>query len=106
MASVLGAPTAQPTNLAALPGLVAYTQALGLEPHLRRAKRGMGTLALSLVWLTLAWRGSGRPEQVGLLAEPLLPALAGLPRLPSAKALRQSLGHYAATALRAAVEAA
>lgn len=106
MASVRVVPAGRPTNLVALPGLVAYTQALGLERHLDRAKRGMGTLALSLVWLTLAWRGSGRPEHVGLLGEPLLPALAGLPRLPTAKTLRQSLAYLPARAVRAAVEAA
>jgi hypothetical protein len=43
-----------PTNAAPLPRLFAYTQALGPEPCLRRAKRGVSTLALALVWLTLA----------------------------------------------------
>ena len=32
---------------------------------------------LSLVWLTLAWRGSGRPHPVDVLQEPLLAALLG-----------------------------
>ena len=55
------APTLTPTNVAPLPRLLAYTQALGLEPYLGRAKRGVGILALALVWLVLAWRGTGRP---------------------------------------------
>ncbi len=105
MASVL-APAARPTNLAPLPRLLAYAQGLGLERHLHRAKRGVGTLALGLLWLTLAWRGSGRPEHVGQLAEPLLAALVGLPRLPTAKTLRQGLAYFPAKAVRAAVEAA
>jgi hypothetical protein len=65
----------QPTNAAPLPRLFAYTTSLGLERFLDRRKRGLSTLVLSLVWLTLAWRGSGRPHHVGLLQEPLLAAL-------------------------------
>ena len=62
MASVPRAESlAQPTNLAPLPQLFAYTQALGLERWLGRPKRAVSTLVLSLLWLTLAWRGSGRP---------------------------------------------
>src|SRR5262245_28392056 len=100
------APAAQPTNAAPLAGLLAYTQALGLERHLWRAKRGVGTLALSLVWLALAWRGTGRPHRLGALEEPLLAALLGLPALPSAQTLHRSLAYFSAKALRAAVEAA
>src|SRR2546423_1381688 len=55
----------QPTNLAPLPALLAYTQSLGLERFLARPKRGYSTLVLSVVWLVLAWRGSGRPEHLG-----------------------------------------
>jgi hypothetical protein len=107
MASVpRAAPAAQPTNAAPLPGLFAYTQALGLERHLRRAKRGVGTLALSLLWLALAWRGTGRPHRLGALEEPLLAALLGLPALPRAQTLHRSLAYFPAKALRAAVEAA
>ena len=58
----------QPTNVAPLPALLAYTQSLGLERFLARPKRGYSTLVLSLVWLVLAWRGSGRPEHLGLLS--------------------------------------
>ena len=54
-------PALQPTNLAPLPQLFAYTQSLGLERRLARPKRGVSTLVLSLLWLTLAWRSSGRP---------------------------------------------
>ena len=32
---------ARPTNLAALPSLLAYAQGLGLERHLARSKRGI-----------------------------------------------------------------
>ncbi len=99
-------PTFQPTNLAPLAQLFAYTQALGLERWLARPKRGVPTLVLSLVWLTLAWRGSGRPYHLSLLQEPLLAALLGRERLPSAETLRRSLAYFPAQALRHAVEAA
>ncbi len=72
----------QPTNLAPLPRLFAYTQALGLERYLQRTKRGVATLTLALVWLTLAWRGSGRPYHLQTLDEPLLAALLGRDGLP------------------------
>ena len=62
----------QPTNAAPLVRLFAYTQTLGLEAWLHRPKRGLATLVLSLVWLTLAWRGTGRPHRLSLLDEPLL----------------------------------
>jgi hypothetical protein len=107
MASLPAGPApALPTNLASLPRLLAYAQALGLERHLRRAKRGLPTLVLALLWLVLAWRGTGRPHRVGLLDEPLLPALLGLPALPTAQTLHRSLAYFPARALRAAVEAA
>jgi hypothetical protein len=95
-----------PTNLAPLPRLLAYAQSLGLERHLFRAKRGIGTLALALVWLTLAWRGSGRPHHLALLDEPLLAALLGRSRLPTPQTLHRSLAYFSGKALRAAVEAA
>ena len=107
MAIVPPAPPAPlPTNLAPLPRLFAYAQSLGLERHLHRPKRGVPTLALALLWLVLAWRGSGRPEHLDALDEPLLAALLGCARLPCARTLRRSLGHFAAHDLRAAVEAA
>ena len=95
----------QPTNLAPLPGLLAYTQALGLETYLARPKRGLSTLALTLVWLVLAWRGTGRPHHLDQLDEPLLAALVGRDRLPSARTLYRSLGYFNAHDVRAAVEA-
>jgi hypothetical protein len=61
---------------------------------------------LSLLWLTLAWRSSGRPYHLRLLHEPLLTALLGRNRLPSAETLRRSLASFPAQALRHAVEAA
>jgi hypothetical protein len=105
--AIVAAPStgALPTGSAALPRLFAYVQALGLERHLRRAKRGFASLTLALVWLTLAWRGSGRPAHVALLADPLLAALLGEGRLPSPRTLLRSLGHFPARAVRAAVEA-
>ena len=95
-----------PTNLAAVPRLLAYAQGLKLERHLFRAKRGIPTLALALVWLILAWRGTGRPHRLGLLDEPLLAARLGRSRAPSARTLHRSLHSFPATALRQAVEAA
>ena len=107
MASVARAlPPVQPTNAAPLPRLFAYTQALGLERWLARRKRGLSTLVLSLLWLTLAWRGSGRPYHLSLLQEPLLVALLGVARLPTAETLRRSLAYFPAQALRHAVETA
>ena len=61
---------------------------------------------LSLVWLTLAWRGSGRPHHIGLLQEPLLAALLGVDRLPTAQTLHRALAYFSAHDVRAAVEAA
>lgn len=95
---------ARPTNLAALPRLLSYAQSLTLEPYLVRAKRAMPTLALALVWL--AWRGTGRPHRLGLLDEPLLPALLGRSRILTAQTLHRSLGYFAAKAVRQAVERA
>ena len=99
-------PPVQPTNAAPLARLFAYTQTLGLERWLARRKRGLSTLVLSLLWLTLAWRGSGRPYHLSLLQEPLLAALLGVARLPTAETLRRSLAYFPAQALRRAVEAA
>jgi hypothetical protein len=106
MASVLvPGSSQQPTNLVPLARLFAYTQSLGLERHLTQTKRGLPTLVLSLLWLTLAWRGSGRPHHLGLLTEPLLAALLGLARLPTPRTLSRSLAYFPAQALRAAVGA-
>ena len=79
--------------------LFAYTQSLGLERWLAQPKRGLSTLVLSLLWLTLAWRGSGRPYHLSLLQEPLLAAPLGLARLPSAETLRRSLASFPAQAV-------
>src|SRR5215210_3386630 len=87
---------AQPTNLAAIPRLLAYAQGLGLERRLGRPKRGIGVLALSLVWLVLAWRGTGRPHRLGLLEEPLLAALLGRARVPTARTLLRRVGYVSA----------
>jgi Transposase DDE domain len=107
MASVrIPASAATPTNAAPLPRLFAYAQALGLEAHLSRAKRGVSTLALALVWLTLAWRGTGRPERLAQLDEPLLAALLDRTRLPAPATLRRSLGAFSTEGVREAVEAA
>ena len=99
-------PSPQPTNAVPLARLFAYTQSVGLEPYLARTKRGVSTLALSLVWLALAWRGTGRPHQLGWLTEPLLAALLGVARLPTPQTLHRSLAYFTAHALRAAVETA
>ena len=95
-----------PTNVAPLPRLFAYAQALGLERYLHRPKRGLPTLALALLWLALAWRGSGRPQHLADRDEPLLAALLGWRRLPDPRTLHRSLAHFAAHDVRAAVEAA
>jgi hypothetical protein len=96
----------RPTNLAAVPRLLSYAQPLGLERYLCRAKRGVPTLALAVVRLVLAWRGTGRPHRVGLLDEPLLAVLLGRSRAPTAQTLHRSLRHFSAKAIRQAVEAA
>jgi hypothetical protein len=107
MPSVRAAPLAlAPTNVAPLPRLFAYTQALGLERHLDRAKRGVSPLVLALVWLTLAWRGTGRPERLAQLDEPLLAALLDRARLPAPDTLRRGLGAFSTKGVREAVEAA
>lgn len=99
-------PTPRPTNAVPLARLFAYTQALGLEHQLRRPKRGVSTLVLSLVWLALAWHGSGRPYHLSHLDEPLLAPLLGLPGLPTAETLRRSLAQFPTQAVRRAVEGA
>ena len=95
-----------PTDLAGIPRLLAYVQALGLERHLFRRKRGIPSLVLVVVWLVLAWRRTGRPHHVDLLVEPFLAAVLGRPRLPSATTLYRSLRYFSAHAVRASVEAA
>src|SRR3954468_7050819 len=92
-----------PTNAAPLPRLLAYVQALGLESHLRRPKRGLPTLTLALLWLVLAWRGSGRPAHLARLEEPALTALPGCRRLPCPRTLQRSLARFAARDVRRAV---
>src|SRR4051794_40366783 len=96
----------QPTRSAPFVRLLAYAQSLNLECYLDRPKRGLSTLALSLVWLILAWQGRGRPHHLRHLADPLLAALLGLARLPTPQTLHRSLAYFAAHAVRAAVEAA
>jgi hypothetical protein len=96
----------RPTNVVHLPALLAYTQGLGLERYLARTKRGLSSLSLALLWLVLAWRGSGRPYHLRLLAEPLLPVLLGLRRLPCARTLARSVRVFSAHDVRRAVETA
>ena len=106
MQSVRSAAVALPTGLAGLPRLLAYTQAVGLERCLSCPKRGIPSLVLALVWLVLAWRGTGRPHPVAELQEPLLAALVGRERVPSATTRYRSLRRFSAQAVRAAAEAA
>ena len=102
MLSVLTPATpVHPTRSAPLVRLLAYTQRLGLEPYLDRRKRGLSTLVLSLVWLVLAWQGSGRPHHLRQLADPLLAALLGLARLPTPQTLHRSLTYFSASVLSA-----
>lgn len=98
--------TPTPTRLAALPPLLTYTQSVGVERFLDRPKRGVPLLRLVLLWLVLAWLGSGRPFHLDQLIEPLLAVLLGGSRLPRAKTLRRSLTRLAAKDARVAVEAA
>ena len=95
----------RPASRPSLGCSLAYTQALGLESPLRRAKRGVPTVALAIVWLVLAWRGSGRPYHLTGLDEPSLAALLGRSRLPAPRTLYRSLDYFPARALRGAVEA-
>src|SRR5215210_140022 len=107
MLSVLTPETrVQPTGSAPLVRLLGYTQRLGLERYLDHPKRGLSPLTLCLVWLILAWQGSGRPHHLRQLGDPLLAALLGLARLPTPQTLHRSLTYFAAHAVRAAVEAA
>ena len=99
-------PTVQPTHVAPLVRLLAYAQSLGLEPYLERRKRGVSTLVLTLVWLVLAWHGSGRPHHLRQFDDPLLAALLGLASLPTPQTLHRSLTYFSAQAIRRAVEAA
>lgn len=103
--------TPRPTTVAPLPRLLASTQSLGVERALDRPQRGLSTLALALVWLVLAWRGSGRPQHLAYRDAtrrrvPRLAALLGGQRLPCPKTLPRRLDDFAAHELRAAVEAA
>src|SRR4051794_27192163 len=98
--------TVQPTHLAPLAELLAYTQSLGLERWLARPKRGLSALVFSLLWLLLAWHGRGRPSHLAYFDEPLLAALLGLPHLPTAETLRRSLALFPTQAVRRTVEAA
>lgn len=95
-----------PTNLAPLPRLLAYTQSLDLACCLDRPSRGIATLRLVVLWLVLAWRGSGRPEHLDHWEDPLLAALLGRARLPCARIMRRSLARWSAKGVRAAVETA
>ncbi len=95
-----------PTNVVPLPALLVYAQGLGLERFLARTKRGLSSLSLALLWLVLAWRGSGRPFHLRLLAEPLLPVLLGLRRLPCARTLARSVRAFSAHDVRRSVETA
>jgi hypothetical protein len=83
---------------------LAYTESLGLDRYLHRPKRGIPTLAVAVLWLALAWRGSGRPYHLGHYEEPLLAALIGRHRLPCDQTLYRSLAYFSAKALRRAVE--
>jgi hypothetical protein len=96
------APAVLPTNAAPLARLFAYPQALGLERCLHRAKRGVPTLVLALLWLALAWRGSGRPTRAATSGSSSSPIRCGRPRLPCTKTLRAGLSYVPARALRAA----
>src|SRR5579884_1989480 len=102
MASVPASP--RPTSLAALPALLAYTHQLSLEGHLHRSKRGLSTLAASLLWLCLAWGGSRRPYHLAQLHDPFLAAIIGRHRLPTPRSLYRSLASFSAHALRQAVQ--
>ena len=95
-----------PTDLAGIPQLLAYVQTLGLERYLFRRKRGLPSLVLVLVWLVLAWRGTGRPQHAPMLEVPFLAALLGRARLPSTTTLYRSLRYFSAHAVRGAVEVA
>src|SRR5215211_1185097 len=96
---------ARPTSLASLPRLLAYARGLGLARHRSRARRGIPNPALALVWPVLAWRGTGRPERLDRLDEPLLAALLGRDRRPMARTLLRSVASFSGHDVRRAVEA-
>ena len=68
-----------PTNVIPRARLLAYRQALALERWLHGRKRGLSTLVLSLLRLTVAWWGIGRPYHLGAFADRLLVLKCGLP---------------------------
>jgi hypothetical protein len=63
-------------------------------------------VVLSVLGLVFAGRGSGRPSHLTLLPEPLLAALLGAGRWPTAATLRRSRADFPAQAVRRAVETA
>ena len=85
----------RPTNLGNLPRLLAYAQGPGLERHLYRAKRAVPALAPALVWLMLAWRGTGQSHRLEVLDAPLLAALQDADQLPEPEILDRTLGYFA-----------
>jgi hypothetical protein len=72
-----------------------------LARYLARAKCRLPRPVLSLLWLTLACRGTGRPHHPSLLTDPLLE----LARLPTPRTLSRSLAYLTTQALTAAFEA-
>jgi hypothetical protein len=106
MQSVRSAAAALPTDLAGLPGCWRTPRPWACNAFLFRPTQGIPSLVLALVWLVLAWRGTGRPHHVAELREPLLAALLGRDRLPSATTLYRSLRRFSAQAVRGAVETA
>jgi len=104
--TAVAAPVPRPTNLAALPRLLAYPQSLDLADLLHHRQRGIAVLVLALLWLVLAWRGRGRPQHLATLDDPVLLARLGLKPLPTDRTLRRRLRPLSAHGVRRAVETA
>lgn len=93
------------TSLACLPRLVSYSQQVLAKGAFLRAGRGVPLWSLALLWLVLAWRGSGRATHLPYVADGVLALLAGLSTLPCSKTLARSLHRFPVRALRQALEA-
>lgn len=92
------------TSLACLPKLLSYTQQVLPKEAFVRPGRGVSLWSLALIWLVLAWRGSGRATHLPYFADAVLAVLVGLTALPCSKTLARSLSRCAVRPIRRALE--
>lgn len=101
----LSRPIPPVTGLAPLPLLLAYTERVLPKSAFVSTGRGVSTVGMALLWLVLAWRGSGRPSHLRLLVDAVIAVLVGLSVLPCPKTLARSLDRFAVRPLRHMLEA-